>query len=475
MNTQDLRNQLDNASNVLIVLPYLIDTDAISTAAMLHYLLATKDKRVTIASTNQISAEYLEILKKANIEKTSTVHDIEPISYVVTVGGVEGKVNVSWNRNNDNVDLILVPEKGEIDFSKVTNSRQGGTYDLVLVLNSIRGEHLGRVYTDHIGLFEGYNVVSIGRSFVLSEEEKPSWQPEGYSSTCEMIFDNFEELGGTLDQNIAEITAWGMIGKTEGLQVTKSPKTFDILSILSNRFNVDLNKIFRDYYANFSKDELFVGERVIRNIKVDESRKTIYSVMTTADFNGLNYNPNSFDPVKYLTTNVKGNYKYSFIAFEKALNQTIIYIKSLDVNTSIAEIAEKLGAYPDTNAAIITFSKNAAQSVNDVLKSISGESIEVATVPETEIMPVEGSVALIEESNPEPEMPSQEQVETQVQPETEIMDSAQTVEEEKPAEGIPNQSPFMRATEIAVDPEAKPAKEQSYYSGANKPFDPAVN
>lgn len=522
MTIQELRSQITSASNILILLPYLIDYDAISSTALLANLVnKNSDKKVSIASSQTISDEFVEILKKVGVENSQILKTIDPISYVITVADIQDKVNVSWNRNNGNLDLVLVPEKGEVDFSKITNSRQGGTYDLVLVINTAKANHLGQIYTRHQGLFGNYNLVSIGKDFELEDESVSSITAENYSSTSELIFDNYLDLDGEIDENIAEIAAYGLIGRTDGLQRIKSSKTFEILSTLATKYNLNLGKIFQTFNSKLSKSDLLIEERVIRNLKVDESRKVIYSSLATTDFNALNFNPDNFDGSKFIPKNVKGDYEYAFIAYEKGLNHTLVLIQALNPENNLAEISSRLNAYPNTSYALAEFMTNSDQAIAQTLKAISGEelaeislqssvnsdqsvekgpqstdyglqssnsSLQVEEVKSVETSDTENQEAKSdstsnlnseEKSREESEASTAEVIQNQpVISSTPFTSSTATTSNDTNASNqnpVPSNSPFVRASELVVDQNAKPVKESNYFSSTDKPFDKAGN
>lgn len=467
MTIQELRSQITSASNILLILPYLIDYDAVATASLLVKLIQRgSDKRVSIASSQSLLQEYLEILKKVDIDSNKVLKSIEPISYVISVADIQDKVNVSWNRNNNDLDLVLIPEKGEVDFSKVNFSRQGGTYDLVIVINAAKLPHLGQIYERNRGLFESYNLISIGKSLETESGNKKSILPLDYSSTSELIFDNYSELGGEVDEVIAEITAYGLIGRTDGLQRTKSTKTFQILSDLAGKYNIDISKLFQEFNSKLAKSDLNLEERIIRNLKVDDSRKTIYSSLSLADFNALNFKPENFDASKFIPKNIKGNYNYAFLAYEKGINHTIVLIQSLNPENNLQLVASELNAYPNTSYAQAEFMVNAEKSISQTLKAIGGEELEEISSP--------ASTQQVEQPITDNKIEAVQPEDTVENKNTEVIDVT-PVENTNTEEKVETttQSPFVRASEMVVDSNAKPSKESNYFSSTDKPFNRA--
>jgi hypothetical protein len=502
MNIQEIRSKIDSAKNILLVLPYLIDEESVVVTSILCDLLSQKEKAYQIASTQILEPEYQDLLEQAGISKDKLINKISPISYIITAENLEERVNVTWNKNGNKLDLILIPERGEVDFNNLKFDRSGGIYDLVIVINSAKAEHLGNIYNNHRGLFAGYDLISIGKKFAIEDKEVLSATIENYSSTSEFLYENYSDLGGTLDSKIARLTVKGIIAKTDGLQIGLGGKTLEILSRIQEQFEVNIDQIIREFNAKLSKHDLVLEERVLKNLKVDEQRKSIYSVLTTADFNTLNFNPNHFKAYDFIPKSLKGDFKYAFIAYEKAINETEIVIKSLNPENDLIDLVEKFGGYPNTNYALIESNSGAQEASVKLLNALSGDKNQNTTVsiPAPQLPLVQENIAKEEPSLPEPVFYNQVNTAVNQEPIAQITEAEKTEEivsiqnesqqtqrvqqevvmqnelqSSQPAEQIipPMHSPFTRVEDVRefVDVEAEPLKKSDYFSAQNTPFD----
>jgi len=454
MNLQDFKSQIDSSSNILIVLPMNADADSVASAALLFKLLSGKGKKTTISSSRAILEKYTNILNLAGYSKDNVINEIKPVSYVVSVGEIKEKVDISWNRNEDKIDLVLTPEGGEIDFDKISYSKEGGIYDLVISVNVSKLDDLGPIYSNHAKLYEGYNIVSVGSELQVNNNQVLSLFDNNYSTTSEIIFKNYSDLDGQIDTACAEITAYGIVGNTNGLQRVNNGRTYGVISEISNKYQIDVPFIVRKYFYSMTKDEVILRERILKNIKFDESRKVVYSVLTKADLGQINLS--NFDFSTVLPFNVNGKYDYSFLVYEDGITSNIL-IYSVRPDIRLDQIIMRAKGFLGKSHSTVQINSNANDSAIRMLNVISGGSLE-------------------------DKIPSQ--IEQRVATEVEVKQNVQvkdnntvapvsTVENVEPAPVVATSSPFIKAESIVVDSAAEPMKKANYFSSQDKPFDKA--
>lgn len=452
MNLQDFKSQIEKSTNVLLVLPYLADSDAVATSAILYNLLSKKDKKVTIASSTKLSEKYSSILKLIDFDLSKVINSIKPVSYVISVADMnQQKVDVTWERIENKINLSLTPEGGEVDFEKISFSKEGGIYDLVIVINVSKLEDLGSVYTNHSKYYENFNIISVGSELKIGETNAISLVEPNYSTTSEVLFKNIEELDGELNALNAEITAHGIVGSTNGLQRVRNTRTYGVISEIANKFEVDVPAIVRKYFYSMNQQDVIIRERILKNLKFDDSRKAVYSVLTKNDLSQTNLN--NFDFNTILPYNVNGKYDYAFLVYEVGITSNVL-IYSTKAETKLSEIIARGKGVLGREFGLITINSNANDAATRALNVISGGSLEDKVIVK-----------------PQPVIEPEKKVEKPVQ-------STQADEpkvEEKKAETndhlTPTASPFTKANEYVVDTAAEPMKKANYFSSQDKPFD----
>lgn len=474
MNLQDIKLQIENSSNILITLPTLTDADSVAVSSLLYKHIISKGKNVSIASSKKIPSKYLDILNKAEFDTSKVLDEIKPISYVISVQEINDKVDVNWDKSENQINLRLTPESGIVDFEKIKYSREGGIYDLIITINTKKLKNLGKVYSNHSRLFEDFNIISIGAELSLEGKDILSLIDENYTTTSEIIFQHAKDLGIEIDSVSAEITAHGIVGSTKGLQRIDKKSTFGVIAELANKYQIDFASIVRKYFYSMDLNEARLQERILKNLRFDDSRKTVYSVLTNTDLSDIGISVNSSDLWKLLPLHVNGKYDYSFIACEDGLN-TNIFFSATKPETDFTKIVERANGIENKNLAHININSNANDASIRMLSIISGgEFHETKTVePAIANSPVVQVTAYTEV--PVQQIP-QEFVYTPVQ-------NSNTFQSQLPNQNINisqnnpvMQSPFTKATNTDyIDNTAKPLKQGNFFTLQNKPFDPIVN
>jgi nanoRNase/pAp phosphatase (c-di-AMP/oligoRNAs hydrolase) len=505
MTIKDLKSQIELAKNILIVLPYLNDADSIASAAMLARLLVRQDKRITIGSSIELSNKYKNILELAAFSHENIIHEIKPVSYIVSLSDVPENIDIAWDKKDSQLDLILTPEVGSIDFDKISYTKDGGIYDLVLVINAPSLADLGEIYTNYQKSFDNYKIISIGAD--IKSEGLDINSISGETSTSEFLLKRYEDLGGEMDATIYEISASGIVGQTLGLQKNVRARTYGIISELANKHEVNIAAITKKYFGNISKGEIVLKEKVLKNLKFDDQRKVVYSIISNIDATQSGLKISTLDLYELIPTNIDSNYDYAFIAYENGIT-TEVAICSLNSDIQIDALIRAGNGILGKDYGLFIVNSNGFDAATRTLNLISGKEVEIIEPAEVKVeiepevitpevvvneeqalfedAPVFGEpVTHIEEQNI---VENVEQVANTIETPAQNIDSAQPIEtstlnqqaitpepqiqvqpEHIPA---PVQSPFMKAdsSQIVVDPYAEALKKATYFSPQDRPF-----
>lgn len=482
-NIQTFKTTVENASKLLLIIPQIITTDTCASVGLLYKLLHEKmGKDVDVAASRQVPARFHELLKNCGIDVSKFFTEIKPVSYVIRVNDTKDKIDVEWEKINDSIEVVLTPDREEIDFSKVSFAKQGGIYDAVITFNARRLEDLGRIYNEFEKLYSRYDIISINHQSHDAEYAKVSINDDNVSTTSEVLYNIYEDFGYTVDSSEAEIIAHGIIGSTYGLhQVTKN-KTYKIISELASKYSVDISGLTTKYFYSMSKDNLKLRERLLRNVRYDESRKTIYSILTSRDFSDIHVSSKDLDGIDYLPFNICKDYDLAFLAYEDN-GKSHVLIHSNKKEKDLTAILQKVQGVGDHAYGMATFDGDPNNASNAMLQAIwggnTGNQTSPTTVPVAQVNSVTNTPVAQTYTQPQQihtaqqtpaipqtnNMPVQQTVQPVVQQPAPVQQTAAPVNQ--PA------SPFQKSNDFIVDNQAQPLKSSNSFSSTNTPFDPA--
>lgn len=479
---QSFKSTIENANKILLVTPHIINTDVCSSLGLVYKMLKEKmQKDVDIASSRSIPTRYHDLLKICGVDVNKIYTEIKPVSYVIRVNDTNDSVEVEWKKKSDNIEVVLTPEKDEIDFSKVSFSKEGGIYDVVIAFNAQRLEDLGRIYTEFEKLYSRFEIISISHQPIEGEYAKISLNDENSSTTSEIVYKMYDDLGYNIDKTEAEIIAHGILGSTYGLHRVSQNKTYKVISELANKYQVDLSNINTKYFYSLSKEGLKLRERLLQNVKFDEARKTIYSVLTNRDFSDIRVSPRDLDGMDYLPFNVCKDYDIAFLSYEEN-GKSHVLIHSNRKNKDLTGILKKVNGVGDKSYGVASFETDAISAASTTLNAIWGAPTSTVVSQQTNVSTLpkqlNSNTPAIQQtpsqqynqSNPAPQ-PSNQTAQVQQQ-------FTQSQPNAAPQQPVPNNtapdSPFNAATEFAIDESVEPMKVSTSFTGTNTPFDSAL-
>jgi nanoRNase/pAp phosphatase (c-di-AMP/oligoRNAs hydrolase) len=512
-NIQSFKSTIENANKVLLILPHIMTTDVCASVGLMYKLLRDKmQKDVDVAASRAVPSRFHDILKTCGIEVNKIFTEIKPVSYVIRVNDTKDRVDIEWQKKTDNIEVVLTPDKEEIDFSKVSFSKEGGIYDAVITFNALRLEDLGRIYSDFEKLYSRYEIVAVNHQGSDAEYAKVSLNDENVSTTSEVLYRIYDELGYQIESVDADIVAHGIIGSTYGLHQVQKGKTYKTVSELANKYNVDISSITTKYFYSTSKEGLKLRERLLRNVRYDDARKTVYSTLSSRDFSETHVSPQDLDGMDYLPFNICKEYDIAFLAYEEG-GRSHVLVHSNKKTKDLTSILKKVNGVGDKLYGVVTFNSDANAASNSMLQAIWGGApvnqpapvqnntpaqqttgIPVPPAPEKQQKPQPDN-AIQKEQSPVPEssiqsntnVPTVQQVTTSAAPSAPapVASNVQPIQQapvntavpapQQPAAptNAPTSSPFQQANDFAIDDQAQPMKVSQSFSGTNTPFDPA--
>jgi nanoRNase/pAp phosphatase (c-di-AMP/oligoRNAs hydrolase) len=471
MDSKAFKLLADKSDKILLVFPYFINADSCAALGLIHkYFKETLQKEVDIASSRTIPERFNAILKQSGIKRENIITEIEPISYVINVAdALKDNVDVKWNRKDTNLQIVLTPENQAIDFGKVSYSRDGGIYDLVITLNISGLTDLADIYTKSEKQFSKYDIVVLNYRLRTINEAKLFLSERNVSTTTEVVLSLLTELEAPIEKDEAELILHGIIG-TNGLngKYKNNVETLKTVTRLAQKFDFDINSIVTQYFTSLSREEIRLYERMFRNLNFDDTKGIAYSFLVANDFAQTGTKPSQLDGMTNLPFNLNESMDLAFLAYQNGENFEII-IQSNNPGVDMRNILKRLGGYGDRYNGIAQLEGNLDDVLKQILQNLTTtKSPQVTQTPQALPSPKVPELPKKEDKPqspvPVPQLPQKPQTVPQIQqqntpkPEVKQPEKKQTPQP-VPVPSIQNQAkPKQEAPVVKKQEEQKPVQ-----------------
>lgn len=280
---QQLKNLLDKAKNVLIILPQSPQGDTIGAGWAWHFFLKKKGIESEIAFANG-NSQQTKFGFLPTPEKIS--HEILGArDFVLAFATKYNKIiDVRTEKSPEELRIFITPEKGSIDPRDFSFIPASFKYDLVLALGCPDHAASGKIYTENPDIFFEVPVVNI--DFKGSNENfgQINLVSLTASSVSEICAETLEQIDPALiDKDIAECLLAGIISATESFQQRNTtPKALSLSATLMGQ-GADQQKIVRHLYKTQPLPLLKLWGRVMARLKWDEALLLAWSPVYLED------------------------------------------------------------------------------------------------------------------------------------------------------------------------------------------------
>ena len=151
---QQIFEQINKASNILITFKKTWNGDAVASALALFLFLKKMDKNLTLAA-EQFGPDKLYAFLPAYAE---IKHGIDnPRKFIVSLDTTNTKVSqIKYTQEENKLNFIISPKDGFFTAADVSSSASGFKYDLIIVVSTPDLESLGLIYDNDAEFF--YNI-----------------------------------------------------------------------------------------------------------------------------------------------------------------------------------------------------------------------------------------------------------------------------------------------------------------------------
>lgn len=375
-NIQTLKSIIANASKILLVAPQYANADSCASIAVLYKILTQRlSKEVDVASSTTIPRRFHDLLQKGGVHPNEILHDVEPISYVITVPEVlTDTVDVQWHKKDVDLNIVLTPEGKEIDFKKIHFSRQGGTYDVVMTVNIAELDELGEIYKKSSKRYQNFEIVTYDFRLRTVQQAKLSLVDREASTTIEVVKKVIEGLEIELDKELSEIIVEGVVasGALQG-RSRNALTTLKNTTKLAEKHDISISSISTKYFNSYSKEELRLFERMYRNLSFDETRSVVYSYVTADDFIQTGTNPEHIRGLVQLPYNLTKNLNFAFLLYQVEESFEVI-LQSNAPSADLKPVLGRLQGYGDRYSGIASLDGTVEDSIKTILNAIAPEN-----------------------------------------------------------------------------------------------------
>lgn len=198
---------------IALCLPMQTTLDAAAAALALYHALNTAGKAVTLSSSEPLNPDFA-LLGQEYVKNTiSAEGDVLIVSVPFKENGVE---NVTYNVENDRVNIVIKPENGaqRFDPKNVEYTFSGGKAELVVTIYAPTLDSLGDLYTQNIDQFQGVTIINIDRHFTNAQYGALNMVDKRSPSLCLMMMDILDDMKIELTKEIATLLFTGLSSAT---------------------------------------------------------------------------------------------------------------------------------------------------------------------------------------------------------------------------------------------------------------------
>lgn len=376
---QQLNNVFKNAKNVLIFMAHNSGGDAIGSAWAIYFFLKKNGVQATVVVSDDNSHfNRFSFLTKPE----DTINSLAGArDFVLSFNTEFNKItNVRTERNGNQLNIFITPEKGSIDPRDFSFIPAKFKYDLVVVVNSSDKESIGKVYEDNPDIFYEVPVVNIDYHADNDNFGQLNIVDITASSTSEIVAELLQKIDAeNIDEVIAESLLTGIIDATNSFQKKNTtPKSLQIAAALMAK-GANQQKIIRYLYKTQPLHLLKLWGRVMARLYWEEDISLAWAPVYLEDFVQSRSNPSD---ITFILDKIKENYSAGKM-FMVLYNETAGKVKGIikcNNDEQLKNIAEELGI--KKNGEIYEFCEDANDTTEAGQKMVEKIKLQTAVKQE---------------------------------------------------------------------------------------------
>lgn len=275
---------IEQAQRLLIIPHANVDPDGLSSALACHSVFRALGKDCTVICPDTLP-DALSFLPNFDQLSTSIASEQEFVITLDCSGGVEiDKLRYAVEDNK--VNIIVVPKKGKLSSKLVSTFDAGGSYDLIVVVDSAELSLLGSFYTENIDTFSAVPILNIDHHISNTRFGQVQLIDATCASATEVLYSWFmanPKWKEFVTSDVATLLLTGLITDTRSFQnPNTTPKSLEVAANLLD-LGARQQEIIQHIYKTKPLSTLKIWGRALNRIQVDPDARIVWSAVGKDD------------------------------------------------------------------------------------------------------------------------------------------------------------------------------------------------
>ncbi len=275
---------IEQAQRILIIPHANVDPDGLSSALACYSVFRAVGKDCTVICPDTLP-ESLKFLPGYEHLTTDIASEQEFVITLDCSGGVEID-KLRYTVEDNKVNIIVVPKKGRIHPKNLTTMDAGGSYDLIVVVDSAELSLLGTFYTENIALFTETPILNVDHHISNTRFGQLQLIDPTCASATEVLytwFNSHPKWKELLTADIATLLLTGLITDTRSFQnPNTTPRSLEVAANLLD-LGARQQEIIQHIYKTKPLSTLKIWGRALNRIQVDPDARIVWSAIGRED------------------------------------------------------------------------------------------------------------------------------------------------------------------------------------------------
>lgn len=280
---QQIFEQINKASNILITFRKTWNGDAVASALALFLFLKKMDKNVELAA-EKFNPDKLYSFLPGYGEINQALDN--PRKFIISLDTAKTKVSqIKYTQEENKLNFIISPKDGFFTATDISSGASSFKYDLIIVMGTPDLESLGRIYDNDAEFFYQTPIINIDHDSGNEGFGQINFIELTAVATSEIVFSLFESFGRDMvDENIATCLLTGMIAETKSFKTNNvTPQALLTASQLMS-LGARREEIVNHLYRSKSLNVLKLWGRVLARLSGSLDNKLVWSTLAWSDF-----------------------------------------------------------------------------------------------------------------------------------------------------------------------------------------------
>lgn len=281
---QSATQAIEQAQRLLIIPHANVDPDGLSSALACYSIFRSIGKDCTVICPDTLP-ESLKFLPGYEHLSTDIASEQEFVITLDCSDGVEID-KLRYTVEDNKVNIIVVPKKGRIHPKNVTTLDAGGSYDLIVVVDSAELSLLGTFYSDNVELFTQTPILNVDHHISNTRFGQLQLIDPTCASATEVLyawFGSHPKWKELLSADIATLLLTGLITDTRSFQnPNTTPRSLEVAANLLD-LGARQQEIIKHIYKTKPLSTLKIWGRALNRIQIDPDARIVWSAVGKED------------------------------------------------------------------------------------------------------------------------------------------------------------------------------------------------